>query len=114
MLGKEEITAITRIIAGIINSSAHSNKPFHTISGLITNTTMVTTMSTNSTTEEATSSTIDVMIVEEEVMSSKGTTIGTMTKTDSSQEVMTRIASINGSKKTATLSRLNQFHYLDQ
>jgi len=90
MLGKEEIMAITRIIAG-----------------LITNTTMVTTMSTNSTTEEATSSTIDAMIVEEEeVMSSKGTTIGTMTKTDSSQEVMTRIASINGSKKTATLSRL--------
>lgn len=77
------------------------------ITGLITNTTMVTTMSTNSTTDEAISSMNVAMIAEEEeVMSSKGTTIGTMIKTDSSQGVTIRIALTNASKRTATLSRL--------
>ena len=50
---------------------------------------------------------IDAMIVVEEDMNSKGTTIGIMTKTDSNQGVMTRTGSTNGSKRIATLSRLH-------
>merc|ERR1719193_2482967 len=88
-LGREGIMAITRIIAG-----------------LITNTTMVTTTIINSTTGEVINSMIDAMIVVEEDMNSKGTTIGIMTKTDSNQGVMTRTGSTNGSKRIATLSRL--------
>jgi len=76
------------------------------IAGLIINTTMVTTMSTNSMTDEVISSTNDVTIAEEEVMSSKGTIVGTTIKTDSSQGDMTRIALTNASKRIATLSRL--------
>ena len=69
---------------------------------------MVTTMITNSTTEEGgINSMIDAMIVEvEEDMISKGITIGIMTKTDSNQGVMTRTGSTNASKRTVTLNRL--------
>ena len=45
---------------------------------------------------------------EEEVTSSKDTTIGTTTKTDSSQGDMTKIALTNVSKRIATLSRFLQ------
>lgn len=69
---------------------------------------MVTTMSTNSATDEAISSTIDATTVEEEVMSSKGTIIVITIKTDSSQGDMTRIALTNVSKRIATLSRFLQ------
>merc|ERR1712032_1434701 len=46
------------------------------------------------------------MIVVEEDMNSRGTIIGIMTKTDSNQGVMTKTGLTNGSKRTATLSRL--------
>ena len=68
---------------------------------------MVTTMITNSMIEEAINSMIDAMIVVEEDMNSRGTIIDIMTKTDSNQGVMTRTGSTNGSKRTATLSRLH-------
>ena len=67
---------------------------------------MDTIMITNSMTEEAINSMIDAMIVVED-MNSKGTIIGIMTKTDSNQGVMTRTGLTNGSKRTATLSRLH-------
>ena len=69
---------------------------------------MVTTMITNSTTEEGViNSMTDATIVEEEEdMISKGTTIGIMTKTDSNQGVMTRTGLTNASKRTVTLNRL--------
>merc|ERR1719193_1551901 len=88
-LVREGTMAITRIIAG-----------------LITNTTMVTTMITNSMTEEAINSMTDAMIVVEGDMNSRGTIIGIMTKTDSNQGDMTKTGLTNGSKRTATLSRL--------
>ena len=76
-------------------------------SGLTNSTTMVTTMSTNSTIGEATSSTTDATTAAEDTIIN-GTTTGTMTRIGSNQGVMIRTGLTNGSKRIVTLSRYIQ------